>query len=72
MEGYNYDRRSRTVKVEDITTDDTNRDILRRLKENDPDFDELWVCQLVDRVNTISCFCPDGTHGLGWLGYFVG
>ena len=33
MEGYDYEAAARTIKIEDITTDDTNREILRKLKE---------------------------------------
>ena len=43
MEGYDYEAASRTVKIDDITSDFTNQSILRKLKENDPDFDKLWV-----------------------------
>ena len=43
MEGYDYDAASSTVKIEDIVGGETKRQILRKLKENDTDFDELWV-----------------------------
>ena len=46
MEGYDYDAAASTIKLEDITTDRTNREILRRLKDNDPNFVKLWVTDM--------------------------
>ena len=44
MEGLDYDAAASTIKIEDIANDRTNREILRRLKENDPTFGcKLWV-----------------------------
>ena len=43
MEGYDYEAAASTIKTEDIARDETNQQILRRLKRNDPDFDHLWV-----------------------------
>ena len=40
MEEYDYDAAVSTIKIEDIASDETNRKILSRLKENDPTFDE--------------------------------
>ena len=69
MEGYDYDAAASTVKINDITSDDTNRDILRRLKENDPDFDMLEV---VSRsIDDCECL-PESAHDLGWVGCFIG
>ena len=36
MEGYDYDAAASTIKIEDITSNKINQEILRRLKENDP------------------------------------
>ena len=69
MEGYDYDAAARTVEIDDITSDATNREILRRLKENDPTFYQLW---LVSRQGRASMYCPDGAHDFGWLGYYIG
>ena len=71
MEGYDYDAVARAVKIEDITTDEQNRNILRKLKANDPDFDKLLVDDTrgsgsgSGRKNV---YCPEGTQDLGWLG----
>ena len=71
MEGHDYDALASTVKIEDITTDDVNRDILRKLKENDPNFDKLWVYNSGERLDDCD-YCPGGAHEFGWLGYFIG
>ena len=43
MEEYNYDEAAETINIEEITSDETNREILRRLKSNDPELKVLWV-----------------------------
>ena len=44
MEGYDYyQAAASTIKIDDIASDDVNRKILRRLKANDPQFDNLRV-----------------------------
>ena len=42
-EGYDYDAAASTVKIEDITNDEIQQGDSSQLKENDPDFDKLWV-----------------------------
>eukprot|EP00571_Detonula_confervacea_P008082 CAMPEP_0172318976 /NCGR_PEP_ID=MMETSP1058-20130122/36399_1 /TAXON_ID=83371 /ORGANISM="Detonula confervacea, Strain CCMP 353" /LENGTH=42 /DNA_ID= /DNA_START= /DNA_END= /DNA_ORIENTATION= len=37
----NYDARANTIKIEDITSNEDNAEILRQLKDNDPDFTKL-------------------------------
>ena len=72
-DGYNnkYDALASTIKIEDISPDEGEQDILRRLKDNDPTFDKLWICdryQIVDEFD----FCPTSGEELVWLGYFLG
>ena len=43
MEGYDYDAAASTIKIDDITSDKCNREILRKLKENDPGYVSLVV-----------------------------
>ena len=69
MEGYDYDAAASTIKIEDITSNKINRDILRRLKEDDPEFDEVWVTNARDDEFD---YCPEGSLDIGWLGYFIG
>ena len=52
MEGYDYDAAARTVKIEDITSDETNRKILRQLNEDDPEFDRLCINASADSKTT--------------------
>ena len=68
MEGYDYDAAARTIKIRDITSDEINRKILRRLKENDPTFDKLWV---TDSRDDDMDYCPEGARDLGWVGYYI-
>ena len=59
-----------TIEIEDITTDATNRNILRRLKENDPNFVEMSV-SVAGRVAGGTSFSPTSARDMGWLGYFI-
>ena len=68
MEGYD----ASTVRIEDITTDPYNRDILTSLKENDPDFDELWVCTEDGDDRGYKEYCPKSAKDFEWLGYYIG
>ena len=71
MEGYDYDAAASTIKVEDITSSETNRRILRSLKVNDPSFDELWMTS-----SRVVCgdneYFPGSARDLAWLGYYIG
>ena len=71
MEGYDYDEAAAsTIKIEDITTDDINLDILCRLKHNDGEFmNLLWV---MGRHQDNHDYRPEGAHDMGWLGHYVG
>ena len=71
MEECNYDELASTINIEDISSDELNQEILRRLKDNDPSFDELWICS-PEQVTDMFSFCPDNWKELGWLGYFIG
>ena len=62
-----------TIKLENITSDEGNQNILRGLKHNDPTFDNLWICNEDDFVgNKRFNFCPTNGRELGWLGYYIG
>ena len=73
MEGYDYDEAAGAINIEDITSDDTNRQILRSLKENDPDLLEVVVVHKSGdfRVGNYY-YCPQNARDFGWLGYFIG
>ena len=79
MEGYDYDAAASTIKIEDIVRDETNRNILRRLKENDPNLDKLrlieegyWRGHPHHPGRDDYDFCPEGDNDSGWLGYYIG
>ena len=70
MDGY-YDALATTIKIEDISSNVRNQNILRQLKDNDPTFDKLWICNQ-DQIDDEFDFCPTNGEELGWLGYYIG
>ena len=72
MEGYDYDAAAITVKIEDIVRGAANRNILRRLKENDPGLDKLRLIGKGDWRRDENDYCPEGADDTGWLGYYIG
>ena len=65
------------VRIEDITTDIKNRNILRRLKSNyvfGAESEYLWIVNQHDNetVEISTSYVPSGDYDMGWLGYFVG
>ena len=74
MEGFDYDAAASAIKIDDITTDETNREILRKLKENDPEFDNLVVCSTRDEddYRDDNEYCPQSAREMGWVGYYIG
>ena len=73
-----YDALAGTMNIEDISSNEDNQEILRRLKENDPTFTNLCICnqnQIEDEFEFCPNkfdFCPTNGEELGWLGYFLG
>ena len=73
---YNYDGLASTKLIEDITSSERNRNILRRIKENDEDMKKLkiyddwngWI-RIDKRDNN---YKPDDGEDVGWLGYYIG
>jgi len=55
-----YDTLAETINIEDIVSDEVNRDILRKLKNNDPNFDELQI--VYERTDV-----PDDNGGCGGI-----
>ena len=71
-EEYNYESLASTKLIEDITSDERNRNILRRIKENDVDMKDLNIyenCRI--RINHRD-YIPYNGDDLGWLGYYIG
>ena len=72
-EEYNnkFDALASTIKIEDISSDELNQEILRRLKDNDPDLEYLCISG-DDQLPDENDFYPDNGEALGWLGYYIG
>jgi len=64
-----YEARAKDVKMEDITSDEDNADILERLRDNDPDFTHISIGE--EYTDERDFVVREGDD-LGWLGYFVG
>ncbi|KAK1734047.1 leucine-rich repeat protein, partial [Skeletonema marinoi] len=64
-----YEARAKDVKMEDITSDEDNADILERLRDNDPDFTHISIADVLQDEGD---FVVREGDDLGWLGYFVG
>ena len=60
-----------TIKIEDITSDETNQEILHKLKDNDERFDKLYIMDDNGSSDDVD-YIPDEGEDLGWLGYFIG
>ena len=72
MDEYNkYDALARTTNMEDIASCEHNREIFRRLKENDPEFVRMRIYHYSDADYSYD-FYPGNGEELGWLGYFMG
>ena len=81
METQIYDAQADTINVDDIVTDDWNRIFMRSIK--DDNIESMWIVQdygLVEIQNgqdynvrkKCNYYVPEGSHDMGWLGYFVG
>jgi Ran GTPase-activating protein (RanGAP) involved in mRNA processing and transport len=61
------------VNLEDITSDQYNAAILRKLRDNDPEFTTLGIQLESFDDDDPSCeFVVSEGDDLGWLGYFIG
>ena len=71
-----YDALAGTMNIEDISSNEDNQEILRRLKENDPTFTNLCICnqnQIEDEFEFCPNkfdFCPTKT-GRSWDGWDI-
>ncbi len=71
MHGYEYyEAHAKDVKLEHITSDEDNADILASLRDDDPDFKDFSI--VTDHEDGVYDFVVrEGDH-LGWVGFFVG
>ena len=58
------------IKINDITSNQTNQEIIHRLKKDDPKLKKLTVC--AEGARDGYCYYPEGARDLGWLGYYIG
>eukprot|EP00579_Thalassiosira_antarctica_P031078 CAMPEP_0202033884 /NCGR_PEP_ID=MMETSP0905-20130828/66276_1 /ASSEMBLY_ACC=CAM_ASM_000554 /TAXON_ID=420261 /ORGANISM="Thalassiosira antarctica, Strain CCMP982" /LENGTH=476 /DNA_ID=CAMNT_0048597797 /DNA_START=166 /DNA_END=1596 /DNA_ORIENTATION=- len=70
MDSYNW--HDAQAEMWYITSCEKNREILRRLKDNDPDFTEVSVNAQDQPAAGEYVFIPTCLRELGWLGYFIG
>ncbi|KAL7454580.1 hypothetical protein ACHAWC_007179 [Mediolabrus comicus] len=69
-----YDAHAQSVDPTEITSSDENAEILRRLRDNDPelgDSDGLWIDQHDYDNSQFDYFVIQEGDDLGWLGYFI-
>ena len=72
-----YDAQANTVSIDDIATNEQNRKVLHRLRNNNAaDFDndlELYNLWINDNdYEDDNDYHPEGAYDMGWLGYFIG
>ena len=69
-----YHARAGTINIDDITPDELNRDILRKLRANYDELTKMWVCGVPDRDTDDFdyCYCPSNANDWGWLMYYIG
>ena len=66
MDEYNkYAALAGTIKIEDITSCETKRNILKRLKDNDPSFEALWLCR-ENQIRDHRDYDPNSVEELAW------
>ena len=69
-----YDDHADTISVDDITENSNNRHVMRRIKNNDADYNNVLYIQNEHDDDGEECidYVPEGSFDMGWLGYFVG
>ena len=66
-----YESRMWDVKLADITSDNENAEILRKLRDNDSDLTSVALANF-GVVDEYKDFIVSDDDDLGWLGYFIG
>ena len=64
-----YDALAQTVQTSEITSNERNTRIIRRLRNQDPDFTKLTLFYLAEDEDN---YKPMNGRELVWLGYFIG
>jgi len=69
----NYAALADTIKIEDITSNELNREILHKLKNNDETFDKMNICCQLENMDANSYdYLVEKGEDIGWLGYYIG
>ena len=72
MDEYNkYAALADTIKIEDITSNKRNQSLLKKLKDNNEDFNQMWICN-EEQVCDHRDYVFDSAEDLAWLGYYLG
>ena len=73
MTTHMYDAQANSIKVEDITTNESNRMILKRMRRNkDTNIFTLYIQNRHSTEEGYNEYVPEGAKDMGWLGYFIG
>jgi len=73
MTTHMYDAQANSIKIEDITTDESNRMILKRMRRNkDTNIFTLYIQDHLSDDVGYNEYVPEGAKDMGWLGYFIG
>ena len=72
-----YNAQADTINVDDIATEESNRELLYNIKSNrkglmqlgNGEKEQLWIRDVIEDHTD---YRPEGVHDMGWLGYFVG
>ena len=71
-----YDAQADSIKIDDISSNNNNRIVLRRIKRNsldDENNQDLYIqSQHDDDGEDCVDYVPEGAYDMGWLGYFIG
>jgi len=68
-----YDAQASSIIIEDITTDESNRMILKRMRRNkNTHIYTLYIQNQHQNEEDCNEYVPEGANDMGWLGYFIG
>jgi hypothetical protein len=67
-----YKEHAQDVRLEDITSSEQNKNIIRRLRDGDSDLTALYILDDERNGDISNEFIYQEADDLGWLGYFVG
>jgi len=69
----NYAALANTINIEDITSDKANRNVLRNLQNNNPEFTTVYIMNERNVADEeMDGYYPVDGEDMGWLGYFIG